>query len=270
MAERAVVLVINREKILVDLLVRSLEGDDLAMFGASSIAEGNWIVEQRKPDLVIIDPTIEEAFPFIGNVRAGLNPPEVVALVESGDSPEAVEIRAQVVEAGVSRTADKSGGLDSLVDAIRKTLDAGLAVSVGSARVKVLVVDDDEGMRNMLADYLGSRGYAVGLAADGIDGLEILREDPSWSLVLLDVSMPRMGGLEVLRLIMAAPVHPDVTMMTAVADRDVARGTLEAGAFDYVLKPLDLGSIDASIAACLSYSDDHKQPWWKRLVRRGA
>ena len=270
MAERAVVLVINKEKILVDLLVRSLDGDDLAMFGASSIAEGRWIFEQRKPDLVIIDPSVAEALPFIGKVRAGLNPPEVVALVDSGDSPEAAEIRAQVVEAGVSRTADKSGGLDPLIDAIRMTLDDRTAVSMGSERVKVLVVDDDEGMRTMLADYLGSRGYAVGLAANGIDGLEILQEDPSWSLVLLDVSMPRMGGLEVLRHIMAAPVHPDVIMMTAVADREVARGTLEAGAFDYILKPFDLGSIDASIVACLSYSDYHKQPWWKRLVRRNA
>ena len=270
MAERAVVLVINREKILVDLLVRSLEGDDLAMFGASSITEGHWIFEQRKPDLVIIDPTIADALTFIRKVRAGLNPPEVVALVESDDSPKAAQIRAQVVEAGVSGIADKSGGLDSLVDAIRQTLDTGTAVSMGSERVKVLVVDDDDGMRTMLADYLGSRGYAVGLAVNGIDGLEVLREDPSWSLVLLDVSMPRMGGLEVLRHIMAAPVHPDVIMMTGLADREVARGALETGAFDYILKPFDLGSIDASIGACLSYSDYHKQPWWKRLVRQSA
>jgi DNA-binding response OmpR family regulator len=270
MAERAVVLVINREKRLGDLLGRSLEGDGLAMFGASSIAEGLWIFERRKPNLVIIDPTIAEALPFIGKVRAGLNPPELVALVDSGDSSEAAQTRAQAIEAGVSRTADKSGGLDSLVDAIRNALDPGMAVSMDSGRVKVLVVDDDDGMRAMLTDYLGSRGYAVGLAANGIDGLEILRKDPSWSLALLDVSMPRMGGLEVLHHIMAAPVHPDVIMMTAVSGREVARGTLEAGAFDDVLKPFDLGSIDASIVACLSYSDYHKQPWWKHLVRQRA
>jgi DNA-binding response OmpR family regulator len=270
MAERAVVLVINKEKILVDLLVRSLEGDDMAMFGASSIAEGQWIFEQRKPDLVIIDPTIKDALPFIEKVRNGLKPAEVVALVDSGDSAEEVEIREQVARAGISRTADRSGGLDTLVDAIRQTLDSGMAVSMGKGRTKVLVVDDDDGMRTMLADFLGSRGYAVGLAENGIEGLEMLRKDPTWDLVLLDVSMPRMGGLEVLGHIMSAEGHPDVIMMTAVADREVARGALETGAFDYVLKPFDLGSIDASITACLSYSDYHKQPWWKRLVRRGA
>ena len=89
-------------------------------------------------------------------------------------------------------------------------------------------------------------------------------------LVLLDVSMPRMGGLEVLRQIMLMPDHPDVIMMTAVADREVAKQALNAGAFDYVLKPFDLGSIDSSIIACLSYSDYHKQPWWKRLVPHSA
>jgi response regulator of citrate/malate metabolism len=76
--------------------------------------------------------------------------------------------------------------------------------------------------------------------------------------------------VEVLHHTMGSNVHPDVIMMTAVADREVARGTLEAGAFDYILKPFDRGSMDASITACLSYSDYHKQPWWKRLVRRSA
>jgi CheY-like chemotaxis protein len=194
MAERAVVLVINREKIIVDLLVRSLVGEDLAMFGASSIAESQWVYEQRRPDLVIIDPTLAESLPFIEKMQTGLKPPEIVALVDCGDSPEAAELRARIAEVGVSRTADRSGGLDTLIDVIRETLDAGTAVSVGGTRVKVLIVDDDDGMRTMLSDYLGSRGYAAGQAANGIDALEMLREDPSWSLVLLDVSMPRMGG----------------------------------------------------------------------------
>ena len=49
-------------------------------------------------------------------------------------------------------------------------------------------------------------------------------------------------------------------MMTAVTDREIAKQTLNAGAFDYVLKPFDLDSMEASIVACLSYSDYHKRP----------
>ena len=121
MADRAVVLVVNREKILVDLLVRSLDGDGLAMFGAASVADAKHLFAQHQPDLVIVDPTIAGGFEFMDEVRTGLKPAGIVALVESED------VREQVVATGVARTADKNAGLDALVDAIRSTFDTGLA-----------------------------------------------------------------------------------------------------------------------------------------------
>ncbi len=263
MAEKAVILIVNRERILVDLLVRSLDGDDLAVFGASSVEDANRLFQRRKPDLVIVDPTLDEGFAFMDQVGSGLNPPTVLALVDSD------EVRARVAATGIERMADKTLGLDALVDAIRSSLASGHPVPAGAdgGRTRVLVADDDEGMRMTLADYLGGRGYAVVPARDGLEAVNAVERDSSIRIVLLDVSMRRMGGLEALGSIMARPNHPDVIMMTAVTDREIARQTLKAGAFDYVLKPFDLDSIDSSIVACLSYSDYHRQPWWKRLVR---
>ena len=123
MADRAVVLVVNREKILVDLLVRSLDGDGLAMFGAASVADAKHLFAQHQPDLVIVDPTIAGGFEFMDEVRTGLKPAGIVALVESED------VREQVVATGVARTADKNAGLDALVDAIRSTFRHGTGVS---------------------------------------------------------------------------------------------------------------------------------------------
>ncbi len=264
MSDRAVVLVLNREKILVDLLVRSLESDDLAMFGAASVVEATRLFEQHRPDLVIVDPAVPEGFEFMDQVRTGLKPALIVALVDTD------EIRERVAQAGVERTVEQSSGLDGLVDAIRSSLSGGVAVQLGGDSTRILVVDDEEGMRTTLVDYLGSRGYAAFGARDGREGVEFVVEDPLVRLVLLDVSMPRMGGIEALRQIMMLPTHPDVIMVTAVTDREIAKQTLNAGAFDYVLKPFDLDSMEASIVACLSYSDYHKRPWWKRLVRRSA
>ena len=301
MADKAVILIVNRERILVDLLVRSLDGDDLAVFGASSVEDANRLFQRRKPDLVIVDPTLDEGFAFMDQVGSGLNPPTVLALVDSD------EVRARVAATGIERMADKTLGLDALVDAIRSSLASGHPVPAGveGGRTRVLVADDDDGMRmtlgacrelapskqesttyepslvckllilgcrllipdRLLADYLGGRGYSVVPASDGLEAVNAVERDSSIRIVLLDVSMPRMGGLEALGSIMARPNHPDVIMMTAVTDREIARQTLEAGAFDYVLKPFDLDSIDTSIVACLSYSDYHRQPWWKRLVR---
>ncbi len=264
MTEKAVILIVNKERILVDLLVRSLDGDDLATYGSISVLEASRLFEQHQPDLVIIDPTLDDGFDFLDKARSGLKPARVLALVDS------VDVRNQVIAAGVDRTADKNAGLDVLVTEIRSSLHSRLSVQVGDDSIPVLIADDEFGIRDMLADYLNSRGYITLVAADGREALEHVRQDPSLRLVLLDVSMPRMGGLEALRQIMTIPRHPDVIMMTGVADREVARQALHAGAFDYVLKPFDLGSIESSITACLSYADYHSQPWWKRLMRRSA
>ena len=266
MVDKAIILIVNRERILVDLLVRSLDGEGLSVFGASSVEDANRLFQQRKPDLVIVDPTLDEGFAFMDLVGSGLNPPTVLALIDSD------EVRARVAAAGIERMADKTLGLDALVDEIRSSLETDLTVPSGvdGGRTRILVADDEAGMRTMLADYLGGRGYSVVPAKDGQEAVEAVQRDPSIRIVLLDVSMPRMGGLEALGSIMSWPNHPDVIMMTAVTDREIARQTLQAGAFDYILKPFDLDSIDSSIVACLSYSDYHRQPWWKRLVRRGA
>ncbi len=264
MAERAVILVVHKGRILLDLLVRSLQADDMDTYGSATVSEATRLFEQHQPDLVIIDPTLDDGFAFMDRVRSGIEPAGVLALVDSE------EVRQQVSAAGVERAVDGSEGLDALVSEIRSSLNTGPALHLDSDRSRVLVVDDDVGIRNLLADYLNSRGYATFLAGNGREAIELVRQDPSIRLVLLDVSMPRMGGLEALRQIMAFSLRPDAIMMSGVADREVARQALHAGAFDYVLKPFDLQSIESSITACLSYADYHSQPWWKRFARRSA
>ena len=56
-------------------------------------------------------------------------------------------------------------------------------------------------------------------------------------------------------------------MMTAIADREIAKQAIKMGAFDYIVKPFDFVAIESSIAACISYSEYQKRPWWKRLTR---
>src|SRR5205085_5331688 len=117
------------------------------------------------------------------------------------------------------------------------------------------------------SDFLGGRGFAVSTAKNGREVVERVLSEPGLQVVLLDVSMPLMGGIEALREIMNGDPHPNVIMMTAVADRGIARQAMKIGAFDYILKPFDFALIEASITACLSHSEYRKQPWWKRLTR---
>ncbi|MFL5301263.1 MAG: sigma-54-dependent transcriptional regulator, partial [Anaeromyxobacteraceae bacterium] len=104
--------------------------------------------------------------------------------------------------------------------------------------VRVLVVDDEEIVRESLAGWLRNDGHVVGAAADGAQGLALLRAD-AWAVVLLDLKMPGMDGLQVLEE--ARKLRPEATyvVMTAYATVDTAVAAMKLGAFDYLVKPFD-------------------------------
>jgi two-component system response regulator MprA len=121
--------------------------------------------------------------------------------------------------------------------------------------VKVLVVEDDPSVRESLRRSLAFNGYQVVLAADGVDGLAALDRDRP-DVVVLDVMMPRMDGLETCRRMRAAGIDLPVLMLTArdeVSDRVAG---LDAGADDYLPKPFALEELLARLRALLRRAPD--------------
>ena len=114
---------------------------------------------------------------------------------------------------------------------------------------RILLVEDDPSIREVTALGLTAAGFGVSTAADGAEGVERWRaEQPD--LVLLDVMLPRLDGLEVLRAIRREATTP-VVMLTARADTiDVVVG-LESGADDYVRKPFEMPELVARVRAAL-------------------
>ena len=114
---------------------------------------------------------------------------------------------------------------------------------------RILLVEDDPSIREVTALGLRAAGFTVTTAADGADGLARWRADHP-DLVLLDVMLPRLDGLEVLRAIRHEATTP-VVMLTARADTvDVVVG-LESGADDYVRKPFEMPELVARVRAAL-------------------
>ncbi len=105
---------------------------------------------------------------------------------------------------------------------------------------KVLIVDDEAGVRRVLTRLLSAEGYEVLEAASGQEGLELLWTHGA-DTVLLDVMMPRMDGLEVCRRIRknSRTAHTPVVFITAAVDREFRRQARKAGADDFLAKPFD-------------------------------
>lgn len=107
-----------------------------------------------------------------------------------------------------------------------------------SDKLKVLVVDDNEEFCQNVKDILEMKDYAVSTAYDGFQALKLVEED-SFDVVLMDVKMPVMDGLETLRKLKTIAPQVAVIMVTAFAVEDLLREALREGAFGSLKKPLD-------------------------------
>jgi CheY-like chemotaxis protein len=120
---------------------------------------------------------------------------------------------------------------------------------------KVLVVDDEPEVRQVLIEFLSSRGYDVIPASRGAEAVAIVERDKP-DLVLLDVTMPDMDGVETLRRINAIAPDLAVIMVTANADIGVTSKLLALGAVDYVPKPFDLDYLDQAVSIQVTAAQD--------------
>jgi signal transduction histidine kinase len=110
----------------------------------------------------------------------------------------------------------------------------------------ILVVDDSSTLRAMLAEALEDAGYSVQTASDGYDAIKRLKEG-RFDLITLDIEMPGLGGIEVLRI--AKTLDPDacILMVTSLTALQAALGAIRMGAYDYITKPFDVEEVLVSV-----------------------
>jgi DNA-binding response OmpR family regulator len=120
---------------------------------------------------------------------------------------------------------------------------------------RILVVDDEVEVRELLRDFLSDRGYDVLMAESGAAALGAL-SDQTLDLVLLDVAMPGIDGMETLKRIVALESPVPVIMVTANADLNVTSKLLAAGAVDYIPKPFDLDYLDQAVSIQVAAAHD--------------
>ena len=123
---------------------------------------------------------------------------------------------------------------------------------------RVLVIDDEESIRDLLKDFLETKGLEVVTASNGETGLSLLKED-KFDLFLLDLMMPGISGLDVLREVTAEKIDITSIVITAHATVQTAVEAMKLGAFDYITKPFNLEELFIAIQRAMDVSKLQKE-----------
>ena len=127
-----------------------------------------------------------------------------------------------------------------------------------NASSKILVVDDDKTVRGFLELFLKTKGFAnVVSAENGEDAVKIVEKE-NVKLILLDVMLPGMNGVEVLRKIKAINKDISVIMITGYPDEEKAKEAIREGVYDYIIKPFDLFYLELILLTKLIQLGYHK------------
>lgn len=117
---------------------------------------------------------------------------------------------------------------------------------------RVLLIDDDDAMREIVEMILLEQGLEVVTVADGVAALETAKAS-HFDLVLSDLRMPKMSGLDVLVALKALEPQTPVIILTAYASKETAQACMDSGAFDYMRKPFMLGDLVSLVNRALPH-----------------
>ena len=118
---------------------------------------------------------------------------------------------------------------------------------------RILIIDDEKAIRKTMREILEYESYQVEEADNGLDGLNLLREE-DFDVALLDIKMPKMDGLEVLDTLLKEKIDVPVIMISGHATVDIAVDAVKKGAFDFISKPPDLNRLLITIRNAMDKS----------------
>jgi CheY-like chemotaxis protein len=256
------VLVVDDEPEVRAAVSEFLAFNDMEVLEAANGLEALLQVKRERPDAVVLDLRM----PRLGGIdalkRIRTLDPSIAVVVVTGDIDE--DVHRQAMALGARAVLTKPVQLPELVEVLRGGGAVPAAVPDAPAEraespatppatsaIRVLVVDDDRDVREMLADFLESRGYDVTTQPDAASAIRALVHSPP-DAVLLDINMPGLTGEAALPTIRAVAPRVAVIMVSASGDEAIARRTLAHGAFDYIVKPVDLTYLEQSLETAVT------------------
>jgi CheY-like chemotaxis protein len=253
------VLIADDDADVREVLVEVFKEAGFDVLEASNGLEALLYVKRDRPDAVVLDLMM----PRLGGVEAlkrirSFNPGIRVLVVTGAIDPE---LHRQATLSGASGVFTKPVAAATLVAALSDPATTpppkpaaptpSPVPPAGAPTGRILVVDDNPEVRQMLEDVLSSLGYVTLTAADGATAVRaVLTEAPD--VVLLDVNMPGLSGVGALPTIVALAPHAKIIMISGAANEDVLKRSLAFGAHDYVTKPIEISSLSRAIETALA------------------
>ncbi len=246
-------LVVDDEKGFCSYLKSFFSSRGHKVFTATNAKDALSLVGQESPDLVLLDVNMPD-----------MNGLEVLRLIKK-DSPRTKVIMVTVSDDEDTREKAKLFGSD---DFIKKPFTTDYLQDVVILKIneitkteepaKILIVDDEDGIRSSLRDFLSRRFECeIVEADDGEKALNYLRKD-KFDLVFLDIKMAGISGMEIIKEKKKLSSKPAIWVMTRFDSEEVAHKVIEQGADEYIPKPLSLRVLDGKIRNFLASVGKYK------------
>ncbi|NQT95199.1 MAG: response regulator [Candidatus Omnitrophica bacterium] len=215
--------------------VSSDTGDELLAF-----------LKDNKPDLVLLntDMSQEEGFRALKIIRSVDQLLPVVVLANE----EERSIADKYLEIGATAYIIKSAAQSDIVKYLRREVDKSKGEI--SDKADIFIVDDDAEIISMVKDFLSKSGYACTAFEDSKKLIPAIKSS-SPRLILLDIVMPDIDGIQLLEMIKEADENIKVVMMSGVADNETCISAVKKGASGYITKPFSLQQIKVAVATAL-------------------
>lgn len=233
------ILVVDNNLSEREQLYDSLTKEGFKTITTASGKEAIQLFNEHKPELILLDFNVQDVNGLMLLKQVRTLDPSVKIVMLSDSENDFLENEAR--GAGAGGFLRKNLGLDVMGRAVNEILRP---TELGEK--KIMVVDDDDGVRDVIRDFLKKKGYRVITAANGEEALEKLKKEKPL-IVLLDINLPGMDGLMVLKRLMKIDERFGVIMITGVKNQDVFEEAKKLGAFEYIVKPFDLNYLETSI-----------------------
>jgi DNA-binding NtrC family response regulator len=255
------VLVVDDEPHVRGVLVDYLTSRRFKVIEAGNGLEALAALKNYRPSAIVLDLRM----PRLGGIDAlkrirAFDPAATVVVVTG--APD-VNLHRQAIALGARALLPKPIALDQLLAVLNGSRPSATeavaplpkgrdAVAMTSnAEIEILIVDDDEDSRDMLETFVRSLGYRSAVAVDAAAAIRTIVQRPP-AVILLDIHMPGLNGVDALPTIRGLVPHVAVIMVSGVPDAEVSRRALAYGAFDYVMKPVDLDYLTRALETAVA------------------